>query len=86
MTLPHERLNALKITREFLRDLLNPKKIPRLTREVRRTAYYCLKHFPGDMDLDYARLAAPEIWGSKDEEIERILRNGRAKNTPSKTG
>lgn len=54
MTLPNERTNALINTREFLRELLDPKKTPRIPKEVRKKAHWCLKHFPTNCDLQQA--------------------------------
>jgi hypothetical protein len=34
MTLPHERYNAIKRTENFLKDLMDPKKTPRVPREI----------------------------------------------------
>lgn len=51
MTLPFERVNAIVNARQFLRDLLDPKKTPRVPRKIRREAYYVLKHFPQDYDI-----------------------------------
>lgn len=51
MTLPDERIWALKNTLKFLRDLLDPKKTPRVPKEVRREAYRCLKHYPGEYHI-----------------------------------
>ena len=52
MTLPDERYRAIVWTREFLRDLLDPKKTPKVPKGIRRQAYACLKHYPGTSDLD----------------------------------
>ena len=52
MTLPNERINAIKRTREFLRDLLNPKKTPKVPKCIRQQASDCLKHYPWDMYLN----------------------------------
>ena len=46
MTLPDERSRAIMQTRAFLRELLDPKKTPRVPRAIRHRAYYCLKHYP----------------------------------------
>jgi hypothetical protein len=54
MTLPYERTNAVNYTREFLRDLLDPKKTPRIPRELRRRAGSLLKHYPTEYDMDRA--------------------------------
>jgi len=52
MTLPTEELWTLKNTRQFLRDLLDPKKTPRVPSAVRKEASRCLKHYPFDYYLD----------------------------------
>lgn len=68
MTMPNERTRAIQNTREFLRDLLDPKKIPRIPREIRRRAYRCLKHYPGDLYLEQASRAVPETFGKPDKD------------------
>jgi hypothetical protein len=59
MTLPYERTNAVNWTREFLYDLLDPKKTPRIPRELRRRAGSLLKHYPTEYDMDRASGAIP---------------------------
>ena len=61
MTLPCERYNALKRTEEFLVDLLDPKKTPRVPKAIRQQAYYCLRHYLGGYNLDYLATKCPEI-------------------------
>lgn len=51
MTLPNERYRAIRYAREFLRSLLNPKKTPKVPSDVRRQAYWVLRHFPGEHDM-----------------------------------
>ena len=51
MTLPDERYRAVRKAREFLRDLLDPKRTPKVSKEVRDRAYSVLKHFPGECDM-----------------------------------
>ena len=46
MTLPVEMIYSLRKTREFLRDLLDPKRTPGIPRKVRKQASSCLKHYP----------------------------------------
>lgn len=52
MTLPSERANAVKRARQFLYDLLDPKKTPRVPRAIRMQARSVLKHYPGDLYLN----------------------------------
>jgi hypothetical protein len=51
MSLHSEKVNALKRAREFLRDLMNPKKYPKIPLKVRMEARASLKHFVADYDI-----------------------------------
>jgi hypothetical protein len=51
MTLPYERTRAVNHTREFLFDLTDPKKTPRLPKYIRQQAYYLLRHYPTPLDM-----------------------------------
>ena len=66
--MPNERFSAVSRTRQFLVDLMDPKKTPRVPRNVREQAYRCLKHYPGDWDMEEAAIQAPGIWGEQKEE------------------
>lgn len=68
MTLPRERTNSIKNTRDFLRDLLDPKKTPRVPKEIRKRAYWCIRHYPNDLDMGYAFDGAPSVFGSPYED------------------
>ena len=61
MTLPHERYNAVIRTEEFLKDLLDPKKTPRVPKKIRKQAYYCLRHYPGGYNLDVLATKCPSV-------------------------
>ena len=61
MTLPYERYNAIKRTEEFLKDLMDPKKTPRVPKTIRKQAYYCLRHYPGGYNLDLLATKCPDI-------------------------
>lgn len=52
MTLPHERINALRATHRFLIELLEPRCTPGVPRAIRRRASACLKHFPWLSEID----------------------------------
>ena len=70
MTMPNERYYAIRTTRAFLVDLMDPKKTPRVPKEIRMKAYYCLKHYPGEYHMGEAAIQAPEIWGEQKREPE----------------
>ena len=61
MTLPDERYRAIKYTEKFLTDLLDPKKTPRVPKDIRQRAYSLLRHYPGGYNLDYLATKCPEI-------------------------
>ena len=66
MTMPNERRNAVNRTRIFLLDLMDPKKTPRVPKNIRQEAYRCLKHYPGEYYMLLASEQAPEIFGEWD--------------------
>ena len=53
MTLPIERTNAVKRTEQFLLDLCNSKKTPRVPAGIREEARRLLRHYPTKYDLVY---------------------------------
>jgi hypothetical protein len=52
MTVPIERTNAVLNTQEFLHSLLDPKKTPRVPKEIRQQAHRLLRHYPTKFDMD----------------------------------
>lgn len=67
MTIPIERSYSIENTREFLLSLLDPKQTPRIPKKIRTKAYWCLRHFPSEYDMEKARIKCPEIFGDNDE-------------------
>ena len=67
MTMPIERNWAIKNTRQFLVDLMDSKKTPRVPSAVRKEAYRCLKHYPGDYHMEEAQRLAPSVFGKLDD-------------------
>ena len=65
MTIPIEKNYALENTRQFLRDLLDPKKTKRVPRVIREQAYRCLKHFPSPSDVQELAKKCPKIIGRR---------------------
>jgi len=68
MTMPNERRNAVDRTRIFLLDLMDSKKTPRVPKEIRKEAYRCLRHYPGDYYMEKAAEQAPDIFGEWNSE------------------
>lgn len=52
MSLPEEKLRAMVSSRQFLFDLLDPKKTPRVPRAVRKTAHRLTKHWPFPFEIE----------------------------------
>ena len=65
MTLPIERKQAVNRTREFLIDLLDPKKTPKVPKAIRERAYRCVKHYPLPFEMDEAGIQSPKIFGDE---------------------
>ena len=80
--MPCERTRAVNNTRQFLIDLMNPKSTPRVPSEVRKQAYQCLRHYPGEYYMDLAKEQSPEIFGDwedfyvKDEQAPEPFGDG----------
>ena len=74
MTLPDERYRAIKHTRIFLHELLNPEVTPRIPKSVRETASYLLRHFPNEWEMQQVADASPHIFAEKMEEVQRLFK------------
>ena len=63
MTMNCERRRAVNQTCDFLADLQDPKKTPRVPKAIRQEASRMLKHFPQDYDMEIAAEQAPGVFG-----------------------
>lgn len=63
MTIPVERKHAVKNTEQFLKDLMDPKKTPRVPSEIRDRARGLLKHYPTGLYMEIAAEQAPDVFG-----------------------
>ena len=73
MTLPDERYRAVVRTEEFLKDLCNPRKTPRVPKAIREQAYYCLRHYPSKYHMDVAGSVVTGVFETKDKLDELSL-------------
>lgn len=62
MTLPAERFRAVKYAREFLLDLLDPQKTPKVPKTVRQHALRVLRHYPHSYEMKMAAEQAPDLF------------------------
>ena len=46
MTIPAEELRSILYTRQFMQELLDPHRTPKVPKSVRQRAAQCLRHFP----------------------------------------
>lgn len=65
MTLPDERYRALKCGEQFLLDLLDPKKTPKVPSYIRQRSKSILRHYPSKYDLDMIVEALPDRFSNK---------------------
>jgi hypothetical protein len=52
MTVPYERTNAVINTEQFLYDLCDSKKTPRVPKSVRQEAHRLLRHYPSQYEMN----------------------------------
>ena len=74
MTLPDERYRAIVRTRQLLANLCNPQHTPRVPKNVRDEAGYCLHHFPSEFDLKEIEQLAPHVLEERMEPLYRMIK------------
>lgn len=52
MTVADERIRAFKKARQFMLDLLDPSKTPRVPRSIRKRSAEVLRHFAADFQIE----------------------------------
>ncbi len=82
MTLPDERLRAIRESRRFLSDLASSVNTPGVPKIIRKQAHALLRHYPSDYDLDCLCRAAPEILAHRlDTFVEFVVSKDRANDS-----
>jgi len=74
MTLPDERFRSIQRTEEFLQDLMNPQKTPRIPKEIREQARRCLRHYPSYHNLKELERAVPGVLQERMEDVSRMIK------------
>jgi len=74
MTLPDERYRSIRITEQLLRDLCDPKQTPRIPSQLRLRAAQCLRHYPGEYDLQQLESAAPHVVQQRMEPLYKMIK------------
>lgn len=67
MTMPDERLRAVNYAREFMYALLDPKKTPRVPKDIRGWARRVLRHYPMECEMELAAEKAPELFWTREQ-------------------
>lgn len=74
MTLPDERFRSVLKTEEFLESLLDPKKTPRVPKDIRQQARGCLRHYPSYHNMKELERAAPSVVQERMEDVNRMIK------------
>jgi hypothetical protein len=82
MTLPDERYRAIKWAEQFLRDLCDPARTPRVPKAVRQQARSVLRHYPGTYYIEELARRSPEIITPQMETLHRWVRSGERPTEP----
>lgn len=76
--MPDERYRAILYAKRFCEDLLDSKKTPRVSKEIRKRALSVLRHFPDEYYLSMLAEARPDIIERKGEPYDplyKMIRN-----------
>jgi hypothetical protein len=74
MTLPDERFRAISRTEQFLESLLDPKRTPKVPKDIREQARSCLRHYPSYHNLKMLERAAPDVVQERMEDVHRMIK------------
>jgi hypothetical protein len=72
MTLPYERYRAMKCGHQFLLDLRDPKKTPKVPKYVRQRASSVLRHYPFEYHFELISEALPNEFEKTDPFLKKI--------------
>jgi hypothetical protein len=81
MTLPDERYRAVQAAAEFLWELGDPKKTPRVPADIRRRARGIMRHFPSRYDMSKAAQTSPDVFCEQLEDLHRFILQGSLDNS-----
>jgi hypothetical protein len=74
MTLPDERYRSLVQTKNFLLDLLNTQKTPRVPKIIRQRAHSLLRHWPDNYHLELMTEEMPKHFAKQMEPLYRMVK------------
>ena len=71
MTMPDERFRSVVKTREFLQEILTTPRVPK---NIKDSARWCLRHYPSDWDMQRTALQAPDVFQERMEPVTRLFK------------
>ncbi len=74
MTLPDERYRSILWAKELLQDLCDPKKTPKVPKEIRHRAYSVVKHFPDEYFVSLLAEARPDIIENRGNSLDPLYK------------
>jgi hypothetical protein len=83
MTLPDERYRAVRQAEQFLKDLCDPSKSPRVPKAIRHQASSILRHYPCSWDMDLAAHCTPTVFESRNklDDVQAFILKGLDQNS-----
>lgn len=73
MTMPDERFRAVSMAREFLLELTDTVKTPRIPKIIRNRALGILRHYPSNYELKSVAHRASDIFQERMDPLVRVM-------------
>ena len=73
MTMPDERFRAVNMAREFLLELTDSAKTPKVPKNIRSRALGILRHYPSNYELTSAATLAPDVFQERMDPLVRVM-------------
>jgi hypothetical protein len=58
----------------FLVELCNSKATPRVPKQVRETARWCLRHYPSEYDMKRVAETSPDVFAERMEDVTKLFK------------
>lgn len=71
MTMPDERFRAVVQTEKFLQEILTTPRVPK---NIKDGARWCLRHYPSHWDMQRTSLQAPDVFQETMEPVTRLFK------------
>jgi hypothetical protein len=71
MTMPDERYRAVMQTIEFLTEICNTPRVPKV---IKQRAYSLLRHYPNEWDMQIVAREVPSVFQERMEPLYRMVK------------